>query len=75
MSIDWVSLAIVLGAYVATRYSKLSVRQGNGINAGAMFAVFAWRAASAGLGGTNGLITMGAAVLGVMYLVRAIRAP
>ena len=74
MSVDWVSLVIVVLAYVATRYSKLSLRQQNLINAVAMFAVVGWRAYSQGLQGTNGLITAGAGVLGVVYLVRAFRA-
>lgn len=73
MTVDWVSLVIVVLGYVATRSSKLSLMQQNLINAVAMFAVVGWRWYSQGLQGTNGLITGGAAVLGVVYLVRAFR--
>ncbi len=73
MTVDWVSLVIVVAAYFATRASKLSLRQQNLINAVSMFAVVGWRAYSMGLQGTNGLITGGAGVLGLVYLVRAFR--
>ncbi len=75
MTVDWVSLVIVVGAYFATRASKLSLRGQNGINAAAMFAVVGWRAYSLGLNlqSTNTFITIGAAVLGVIYVARAAR--
>jgi hypothetical protein len=73
MSVDWVSLVIVIVAYVATRYSKLSLKQQNLINAVSMFAVVGWRLYSLGPAGTNALITAGAGVLGLVYLVRALR--
>ena len=73
MSVDWVSLVIVVVAYLATRYSKISLKQANLINAVAMFAVVGWRVYSLGTVGTNALITAGAGVLGIVYLVRALR--
>ena len=73
MRVDWVSLVIVVLAYALTRFSRLSLRQQNLINAAAMFSVFGWRAWSLGLEGTNGLITGAAGVLGVVHLVRAVR--
>ncbi len=72
MTVDWVSLAILAVAYVVTRFSKLSIRQQNLVNAVSMFGIVGWRATQS-LQGPNGLITLGAAVLGVVYLVRAWR--
>ncbi len=73
IGIDWVSLVIVVIAFAVSRFSKMSIRQQNVVNAVAMFAIVAWRLYSLGTAGTNALITAAAGVLGIVYLVRAFK--
>ena len=74
IGVDWVSLVIVVIAFAVSRLSTMSIRRQNLVNAVAMFAIVVWRLYSLGTTGTNALITGAAAVLGVVYLVRALRA-
>lgn len=73
IGIDWVSLVIVVIAFAVSRFSTMSIRQQNVVNAVAMFSIVGWRLYSMGTAGTNALITGAAGVLGIISLVRAFR--
>lgn len=74
IGIDWLAMAVLLAAYAFSRVSKASLATKNWVFAIALFGIAGWRLRS-GVQGINLAVVLGAAIIGVTYVVQALRAP
>ncbi len=73
IGIDWMAVAVLLVAYAFSRVSHASLATKNWVFAIALFAIAGWRLRS-GAQGMNLAVVAAAAILGVTYVVQALRA-
>lgn len=74
IGVDWMAVAVLLVAYAFSRVSHASLATKNWVFAIALFAIAGWRLRS-GAHGMNLAIVAGAVILGITYVVQALRAP
>jgi|CXWL01.1.fsa_nt_gi hypothetical protein len=73
IGIDWVSTAIVMGAFIFGQIHAISARVRFAVMAAAFFAAMGYRLQAGMRGGVNDVVLGIAAVAGVYYLVKALR--
>jgi len=74
IGIDWLALVVLLAAYAFSRFSTASLAAKNWVFAIALFGIAGWRLRS-GAQGINLAVVLGATIIGVTYVVQALRAP
>lgn len=73
LGIDWVSTAMVMGAFVFGQIHAISARVRFAVMAAAFFASIGYRVNAGMRGGVNDIVLAVAAVAGLYYLVKALR--
>ncbi|MBX7113580.1 MAG: hypothetical protein K1X64_04530 [Myxococcaceae bacterium] len=73
IGIDWVSTAMVMGAFIFGQIHAISARVRFAVMAAAFFAAMGYRINAGMRGGVNDVVLAVAGVAGLYYLVKALR--